>query len=155
MDKLPNFPLLRRACAWFRDKMLLDQDLLGCVPRVRYCVESEADAAAARDMLAYEEARRPYAAASRFRVATEASVGPCEPPSRPRRSGAAAARQPAVVLVRNLNRWGDPQHPGEQQPIQAVLLPLLDKWRPQVFIHLSEVCGHRALVERGRRGFLL
>jgi len=80
------------------DRDYLLRDLLGCIPKVRYCVENEADAAAAQFLLALEQQRRPWAA-SLAGIATAASVGPCEPPS----SQSGRQHEP-VVLVRNLNR---------------------------------------------------
>jgi hypothetical protein len=80
------------------DRDYLLRDLLGCVPKVRYCVENEADAAAAQPLLALEQQRRPRAA-TLAGVATSASVGPCEPP----RNQGGYQHEP-VVLVRNLNR---------------------------------------------------
>jgi hypothetical protein len=116
------------------DRDYLLRDLLGCVPKVRYCVETAADAAAAQPLLALEQRRRPWAATVAS-VVTSASVGPCAPPP----PLSAVSAHAAVVLVRNLNRWGDPLNPHERDPVGQVLHPLFDLWRPSVFVHLSEV----------------
>ena len=117
------------------DRDYLLRDLLGCVPRIRYCVDTREEEEKAREMLSYEAARRPFAAA--VGVETSASVGHCSPPSE--NISSVGNPNPPVVLVRNLNRWGDPEHPEEPDPVSTVLGPLFDKWRPAVFVHLSEV----------------
>jgi len=162
----PEVKVVGQYLAIDRDYLL--RDLLGCVPRVRFCVEDSgpkmgeagwtglvagdglrpAAPASARDLLgvkelvAYHAARAPFAAARGVNVS--ASMGPCEPPAvapaggqRPR-GHEGGGQHASVVLVRNLNKWGDPQYPNEADAVRAVLLPLLLRWRPAVVVHLSE-----------------
>jgi hypothetical protein len=102
--------------------------VLGCIPKVRYCYESESDSFKAVELLQYE-ARRRNAAQGRG-ISSSATAGRCEPDSRKK-----------VVLVRNVNRYGDSEFIHDTDQINNVLIPLFDKWQPDIFIHLSEVLG--------------
>lgn len=92
---------------------------------MRYCYETESEAKRANEMLEYELKRRD--SALQQGVKTFASIGRCEPGGN------------KVVLVRNMNRYGDSEFIYETEPIDNVLAPLFDKWKPDIFIHLSEV----------------
>jgi len=117
------------------DRDFLLRDVLGCIPRVRYCVTSEEDRRKAWPMLEYETRKR-QAAWEKWGIRTNASIDECEPPSS--RQQFQYRNHQRVVLVRNLNRWGDPINAHEGEPVKNILEPLLDLWRPAVFIHLSE-----------------
>lgn len=125
------------------DRDFLLRDVLGCVPKVKYCVTTEADEARALELLEYEARRRPHAW-HRARVATSASV------DRNCRARDLSNRT-RVVLVRNLNRWGDPEHPHDPRPVDNVLWPLVRKWKPRILIHLSEV-GSEVTLEMHSKG---
>lgn len=116
------------------------RDVLGCIPKVRYCVEEDTPSDSfskrvrANEMLEYESSRRRKDASSKYGMRTMATVGACEPNSHNK-----------VVLVRNVNRYSDSEFIHEADPINNILVPLFDKWKPDIFIHLSEVCGFLAL----------